>query len=188
MKQLKKILMAMVLMLTMAFTLASCNNENNVDPATITTAEVFEKIEMTAINDDVEEKNVSYAEMSSATSCDSKKSGVLRFKCSASYKFEVSKIVVKAQSSYTEHKTGDKFLVYIYDNSAMGFSDPSIKNNTLTFQNDTDFNKQHTITITFTSGEFVVEKNGIVGIACSGGKHGYTSFTNIEIFGKVITE
>lgn len=183
MKKLFKIMIALVLMLTFTFTITACNDEGkDVDPATLTVADVFQEVEMSTLN---EKKNITYSQMTSKITIN-EGDAFVRYKCIASYDFEISKIIIKAKSSYSEHIIGDKFWIQIFDNPNMGGSSPTVAEKKVKFETSSDFNKEHTIEFTFATGEFVISKNNMVGVSCA--CKDKTETYSVEIVGKVIEE
>lgn len=178
MKKLFKIMIALVLMLTFTFTITACNDEGkDVDPTTLTVADVFQEVEIRNILEDKTEK-LSYSEVEDKYF--SANRGSLRFKCYASYKFEVSKIVIKSQELSDDYTHGNYslFMIYYKDNS------PVVEKK-YNYTSENDFNIEHTTEFAFSSGELVIEKNKVIELDCSGS--GATKFS-IQILGSVIAE
>lgn len=181
MKKIFKIMVALVLMLTFTFTITACNGEGkDADPTTLTVADVFQDIEMSTLYD---KKEITYSQMNSATTINGD-DVILKYKCIASYDFEVSKIIIKFKSSYTDYRVGDKINFQIFDNAEMKPDAPDVAEKALILESSADFNKEHTIEFTFTSDEFVVAKNKILGVYCW--DHMGVSTISVNIQGRVI--
>lgn len=196
MKKIKKILMIVVMMLTICVSLASCNNNNDDTPNTtdlskLTAKDVFKEINVIAykagggIN---MKKKVLYSELSSSTSVDPNNSRGLTIDLYASYKFEVTKITLKAQSSWNNHLTSDKISASIRKSENVA---KAIKRGQALLNSKELFNIEHTITIEFETGELVVDKGDyfrIVTDCISAMDEDKMRYSNIEVFGKVVVE
>ena len=196
MKKIKKILMIVVMMLTICVSLTSCNNNNGDTPNTtdlskLTAKDVFKEINVVAykaggaIN---MKKKVLYSELSSSTSVDPYNSRGLQIDLYASYKFEVTKITLKAQSSWDNHLTSDKIGASICKSENVG---KAIKRGVALLNSKELFNIEHTITIEFETGELVVDKGDFfrINTDCNSAMdEDKMRYSNIEVFGKVVVE
>lgn len=191
MKKLFKIMIALVLMLTFTFTITACNDDSagadGTNSKELTVADIFNNIEYIVVATG-KTKKVSYEELSGSTTLDESKSSGIKIKAYASHKFEITKITAKYQSLYDNHTSSDGYTYAIYNTTS--FKDANrIVRKEVDFENTSNYNKQHTIEITFKSGELVIEKNKGVGMwLSSSGETGTTYWTNIEIYGNVIEE
>ena len=196
MKKIKKILMIVVMMLTICVALTSCNDNNGDTPNTtdlskLTAKDVFKEINVIAykagggIN---MKKKVLYSELSSSTSVDPNNSRGLTIDLYASYKFEVTKITLKAQSSWNNHLTSDKISASIRKSENVA---KAIKSGQALLNSKELFNIEHTITIEFETGELVVDKGDFFRIntdCISAMDEDKMRYSNIEVFGKVVVE
>lgn len=196
MKKIKKILMIVVMMLTICVSLASCNDNNGDTPNTtdlskLTAKDVFKEINVIAFKAGGAinmKKKVLYSELSSSTSVDPYNSRGLTIDLYASYKFEITKITLKAQSSWDNHLTSDKISAAICKSENVG---KAIKRGQALLNSKELFNIEHTITIEFETGELVVDKGDFFRIntdCISAMDEDKMRYSNIEVFGKVVVE
>lgn len=189
MKKYFKIIITLVLMLTFAFTITACkstNNDEDIDIDSLTTSDVFQKINIELMNATFKTSSITYSQLSSSNGFDPDKCSSTQIYLYASYKFEVSKIKAKFQSSYTDHTVSDGYQLGVANGKYSIDTNPFVRNQTVRFNSSEDFNKQHSIEYTFSSGELVIEKGKILFLWAAGGKDKYTTWSNVEIYGKVI--
>ena len=195
MKKIKKILMIVVMMLTICVSLASCNNNNGDTPNTtdlskLTAKDVFKEInvKMWSATGKTTQKKVFYSEISSSTSVDPNNSRNIWYELYASYKFEVTKITIKAQSLYTNHLTSDYIIVGIYNG---GKIEDELKDKEIKLSSKELFNVEHTFTFEFNEGEFILNKGDYITIraACNGSMdEDKMRYFNVEVSGRVVVE
>ncbi|MGM9970868.1 MAG: hypothetical protein ACI35W_00480 [Anaeroplasmataceae bacterium] len=189
MKKYFKIIITLIIMFTFAFTITACkstNNDDDIDVDSITTSDVFQKINITLMKAGMKTSSITYEQLSSSSGFDPDKCNSTQINLYASYKFEVSRIKAKFQSSYTDHTISDGYELSVANGKYSMHSNPFVRDQHVSFKSSEDFNKQHSIEYAFSSGELVIEKGKILFLWVAGGKDGYTTWSNVEIYGKVI--